>query len=250
MCLVILAYKVYPDWPVILAANRDEYYDRPTQQPALWPQRFGRHQVVAGKDLRAGGTWLMINSAGLLAAVANRYPAHQQTKEPSAPSRGLLPLMAAPFDNAAQAAGKLSAHLHRQAYNPCNCLLVDRHSALALHYHHRRVETVELTGGWHFLAHEDIDESKEPKLVHARMLCNDLICRRADPEPPFDRLTCILAQHHKDDPALGPCVHGQAAGTVSSTLIAVGSAGMVKYLHAAGPPCRTPYRPVHIPWDQ
>jgi uncharacterized protein with NRDE domain len=85
MCLVLLLHDTHPDYRLIVAANRDEFYDRPTLPAALWPDAPG---LVAGRDLRAGGTWLGIDRTGRFAAVTNY---RQGQREPAASrSRGHL----------------------------------------------------------------------------------------------------------------------------------------------------------------
>jgi uncharacterized protein with NRDE domain len=85
MCLLFIAWKSHPAYELILAANRDEYYDRPTAPAGFWDEA---PDLLAGKDLRAGGTWLGITRGGRIAAVTNyRDPA---SVRPSAPSRGAL----------------------------------------------------------------------------------------------------------------------------------------------------------------
>lgn len=85
MCLILAAIDAHPKYGLVLAANRDEYYDRPTAQAAFWP---GAPHVLAGRDLREGGTWLGITRDGRVAAVTN-YRAPGAKKE-SSPSRGKL----------------------------------------------------------------------------------------------------------------------------------------------------------------
>ena len=85
MCLVLLALDSHPDYSLILAANRDEFYDRPTTSAAFWADA---PSVLAGRDLKAGGTWLGIDRHGRFAAVTNF---RQGTREaPAAYSRGAL----------------------------------------------------------------------------------------------------------------------------------------------------------------
>lgn len=73
MCILFIAVKQHPDYPVIICANRDEFHQRPTQNMHCWPDE----KIIAGKDLQAGGTWLGINTDGDFAALTNfRRPAH------------------------------------------------------------------------------------------------------------------------------------------------------------------------------
>ncbi|MEW6281621.1 MAG: NRDE family protein [Candidatus Eremiobacterota bacterium] len=84
MCLLLLAFQVHPAYPVVLAANRDEYYERPTAPADWWADR---PDVLGGRDLVSGGTWLAVTRSGRFAAVTNyRDPA----RPPGTESRGNL----------------------------------------------------------------------------------------------------------------------------------------------------------------
>jgi uncharacterized protein with NRDE domain len=87
MCLLIFAHQVLPDVPLLVAANRDEFHSRPTAASDFWPER---PQLLAGRDLLQGGTWMGVTRSGRFAAVTNyRDPA----RTAAAPrSRGELPL--------------------------------------------------------------------------------------------------------------------------------------------------------------
>lgn len=67
MCLILFAYRAHADYPLVLIANRDEYYARPTRDAHWWDDAA----VFAGRDLDAGGTWLGVDRGGRLAAVTN-----------------------------------------------------------------------------------------------------------------------------------------------------------------------------------
>jgi uncharacterized protein with NRDE domain len=85
MCTVLLAYRSHPNYRLILAENRDVYYDRPTLPAAFWDDA---PQLLAGKDLVAGGTWLGITKRGRLSLLSNvREP---KLRKRGAPSRGFL----------------------------------------------------------------------------------------------------------------------------------------------------------------
>ncbi len=68
MCLILFAYRQREDFPLLLTANRDEYHARPTRAAGFWPEH---PEVLAGRDLQAGGTWLGITRSGRFAAITN-----------------------------------------------------------------------------------------------------------------------------------------------------------------------------------
>lgn len=83
MCLIVFAYKVHEDYPLILAGNRDEFYNRPAQKAHFWKDEPG---LLAGKDLKAGGTWMGITKNGRFAAITNFRDMNNIKSD--APSRG------------------------------------------------------------------------------------------------------------------------------------------------------------------
>ena len=77
MCLLAVAWKVHPEYPLVVCANRDEFYARPTQAADFWTDS---PDIFAGRDLQAGGSWMGINQKGRFAAVTNiRNPASNRT---------------------------------------------------------------------------------------------------------------------------------------------------------------------------
>lgn len=84
MCLIVAAWKVHPDWPLIVAANRDEFHGRPASPAGFWSDK---PQILGGRDLEAKGTWMAVSRSGRFAAVTN----YRGAREPSAAeSRGAL----------------------------------------------------------------------------------------------------------------------------------------------------------------
>jgi uncharacterized protein with NRDE domain len=85
MCLIVFANNVHPKYKLIFAANRDEFYDRPSEQADYWEEY---PELLAGKDLQAGGTWLGITKQGRFSAITNYRDLKNQIEV--APSRGKL----------------------------------------------------------------------------------------------------------------------------------------------------------------
>lgn len=90
MCLILFAYQVNPDIPLVVAANRDELFARPTREAQFWQADDSNAEILSGKDLRAGGTWLGFTRQGRFAAVTNIRDPSQVEKKPM--SRGELTL--------------------------------------------------------------------------------------------------------------------------------------------------------------
>jgi uncharacterized protein with NRDE domain len=117
MCLILFAWQSHPDFPLVLAANRDEFYTRRTRPAAWWGQAVS---LLAGRDEEAGGTWLGINRRGRVAMLTNvRSP---EAGNLHAPSRGLLAL------SALQSNGTLTQWVEENArtaqnYNGYNLIL-------------------------------------------------------------------------------------------------------------------------------
>ncbi|MEP7221409.1 MAG: NRDE family protein [Novosphingobium sp.] len=85
MCIAAIAWDAHPRWQLIVAANRDEFHDRPAAPLARWEAESG---VIAGRDLRSGGTWLGVSEHGRLVLVTNYRV--EGFPQPERPSRGAL----------------------------------------------------------------------------------------------------------------------------------------------------------------
>jgi uncharacterized protein with NRDE domain len=86
MCLVLLVWRVHPQYPCLLAANRDELHARPTAAAGWWPDR---PHILAGRDLEAGGTWLGLTRKGRFAALTNyRDPDRRRVAAPGVATPG------------------------------------------------------------------------------------------------------------------------------------------------------------------
>jgi uncharacterized protein with NRDE domain len=119
VCLILVAWQAHPEYPLVVAANRDEFFDRPAAPAAWWEDQ---PDLLAGRDLSAMGSWLGITRGGRFAALTNfRDPAQQK---PAAPSRGAL---VADFLQAAAEVPQTLESLAQSAaaYNGFNMLISD-----------------------------------------------------------------------------------------------------------------------------
>lgn len=86
MCLILFAWQAHPRYELVLAANRDEFHDRPAEPARFWPDQ---PEILAGRDLEAGGTWLGVTRSGRFAALSN-YREAARSAAGERRSRGLL----------------------------------------------------------------------------------------------------------------------------------------------------------------
>jgi uncharacterized protein with NRDE domain len=149
MCIVAFHWRPGPRPSLVLAGNRDEFYDRPTAPLAWWPG--GR--VLAGRDLQAGGTWLGVSRAGHCALLTNhRDPRLTRSDRPT---RGQLPVR---FLEEGRSARDFLEALQPEAsrYNPFNLLLFDGRDLLGYESLGRRLVTFE--AGLHGVSNGTFDE--------------------------------------------------------------------------------------------
>jgi hypothetical protein len=214
VCTILVAWRPGAAEALVLAANRDEFRSRPADEPfAIAPG------VFAGRDRRAGGTWLAVGQNGL-AAITNIAGAPPVD---GAPSRGMLPLLA------------LRGHLPASfaPWSPFNLLVADA-AGLRVIVHRGApapTETHVLAPGVHAIVNEPYGHTASPRARRAALLAGA-------GTPDFAR----LADHgeHDDD---GLCHHGAAYGTVSATHVVLdGALRAVRYAHASGLPCTAPAR--------
>jgi uncharacterized protein with NRDE domain len=116
MCLIAFAIGAHPRWPLLIAANRDEHFDRPTLPLQRWRSPAGQ-TIVSGRDERAGGTWLGLTPAGRIAMLTN---VREPGMTPGARSRGELPLA---WLASEQSAEDFLGGLDPQAYSGFNLVI-------------------------------------------------------------------------------------------------------------------------------
>ena len=241
VCTLILAWQVFPDTPVALAANRDERLDRDSEPPAA---RDWETPVVAPKDGAAGGTWLGYNRHGLLVTITNRWDGRDID---GARSRGLLVRDALAHESAEAAARFVERELDARAYEGFHLLVADSRAALLVTFDGRpQVRTLD--PGVHVVVNVGLDgdyaipEDRETT-SRAQAENADAVRTALQPEPGedadawLDRAGSALGDHR-----YGACIHGDGFGTRSASLVRLG--GTVRFDYADGPPCETPYKRV------
>lgn len=232
MCLLALFFRAVDDSPLVIGANREERYDRPATGPQLFQE--GKLRVAAGLDQEAGGTWFGVNERGVVAAVTNRH----KEEVPAQPrSRGLLTRQLLGCTTAAAAVELATRELGTGRYAGCNVVCGDAERLVVIHgAEWLRVQP--LPPGLHVLTNKDVNDQGDPRLGHALWwLGQRPYVRAADCVAALKEL---CAQSGDGNPPM--CLHGADRGTVSSSILSLrwkwpGS----QYLHAGGPPDRTPY---------
>lgn len=172
MCVAAIAWMAHPRWRLVAIGNRDEFHQRPTAPLGRWDDGSG---IIAGRDLRAGGTWLGVTPDGRFALVTNfRVPGYPK---PGLASRGGLItgwLNGEPLPDIA-------------AMNPFNLCLADRDGARVV-TNHPQPETHALAPGVHGLSNGGFQRPWPKTRQLAGALGDWLAGAAADPEPLFAAL--------------------------------------------------------------
>jgi len=250
VCTLATFVDVFPGWPLVVAANRDEFLARPATPPVLLREAAPR--AFGGRDLTAGGTWLGIAETGVVAGLLNRRSA--TPADATCRSRGLLCLEALACGDGASAAAFAAAEPARR-YNAFNLLVADRRDAfVASQPAGESPHAIPLERGLHVLTNLDVDDPTCPRIAasHRRFgAAGDAFARDGDVEAFVQGLRAVLADHATALDPRGPgnlCVHAGPYGTRSSSVLLIGSAGRARYFHADGPPCTTPLTPIALPF--
>ena len=225
-------------WPLLLAANRDEKLDRPWLPPAChWPDQ---PDVLGGRDVLAGGTWLGINRAGVVAAVLNRLGSLGPA--PGKRSRGELPLLALKHGCMAEAVSAMQ-QLNAGQWRSFNLVLADRTGATFLRGTGQGpVSAHPLSQGIHMVTAREPDDFSSPRV--ARNLPR--FREAAPPNPPdWSIWPALLADSTPPSEAAINITPFSGFGTVSSAMIALGPETL--FAASSGPPDTTALKPVEWP---
>jgi len=244
MCLLILLRDVVPNWPLVVAANREERFDRPTERPTLLNRT---PSVFGGKDLRAGGTWLAVNQWGMLCAVTNRP--RQEAPADRVRSRGLLCLDASRQKSPIAVADLMGRAVQEQAYDGFN--LVCATTAVAKVFYYDGALREKQLG--HAVTVLSTGEANDRSLDKVRCVYERLEGFAAEALTAWiERLEAVCRSHCAGPDGRGACCeHLGEAGTVSSSILAFHDRDPRKnmFRHAPGPPCQTTYETLEWPYN-
>lgn len=210
MCVASIAWRTHPRWLMVLAGNRDELHARPAKALARWEDAG----IIAGRDLRSGGTWLGVSEAGRLAVITNLTG---YAPDPAAPSRGSMvtdALASAIPDEAALA-----------ALNPFNLIVATR-DRLEVSSNRPTASCRALIPGIHGLSNGAVD-SDWPKVTRLNALLVNWLAEDDDPARLFDALaqdsaTSVSAPlDANSEPRARIFIRNPVYGTRCSTVVAI-----------------------------
>ncbi len=230
---MLIAHNYHPDYPLILASNRDEFYSRQTEPLAMRNEQA----ALYGLDLEEGGTWLAASKSGRIAALTNvREPARHSS---DALSRGLL------VKECVLSSRPLPEHLHdimQQAdrYNGFNLIAADDSG---LYYCSNRTHAVQkLDRGLFGLSNHRLD-TPWPKVTSAKKMFRNVL--DSNKELDCEKIFSILRtdecppEHLMPDTGVGPTwerilapifIHSEIYGTRTSSLILIGNNGRLRFI--------------------
>jgi uncharacterized protein with NRDE domain len=233
MCLIAFAYNVHPSYRLILAANRDEFYERPSSSADFWKDHPG---VLAGRDLKDGGTWLGITKNGKYAAVTNYRD--QSTLKNDAPSLGkLVSHYLTGNQSPDNYLKKISSQVNK--YNGFNLLLGDDND---LYVFSSRGEKQKLKPGIYGLSNHLLN-SPWPKLTRSKRMLKAALDKKGDALE--KELFYLLADRHFPPDSKLPAtgiglewerllspifIESPIYGTRSSTILLIGKNRRVRFV--------------------
>jgi uncharacterized protein with NRDE domain len=253
MCLLVMLTGTHPDVPLLIAANRDELLERPAIPMAVLRETSPR--ILGGRDELAGGTWLAVNDAGVVAGLTNRPVVGE--RDPSKRSRGELPIALASYRSAAEAVEQFASEVRPSDYNPAWLLVGDRDGAYFVDVSGDTEPAIApLAPGIHILENRPLG-AMSPKVEHVRQLLAGVDNLHGDALA--ERLQEVLGDHdipegksageeagREDVPpqVKANCVHAEIYGTRWSGVITVPAdrAALPTIRYVDGPACKADWR--------
>lgn len=245
MCTLAIYFRMFPQYPLLVGANRDEQYDRASASPQLLGNK---PKIIAGRDLRAGGTWLGVSEYGVLAAILNRRENGHHVALPGVRSRGLLCMDLLARTSAADAHSFMCNH--HSVYNPFTAVVADRREAYISYNAGEEIVMQRLEPGLHVFssaAEFDLHSAKADRAYSLfGQLAEKLRRMGSRDRAAITALHSVLGDHSlpagSTDPGDAICVHRERSGTVSSSIVRFSSSdSRFEMFHCSGTPCRNSF---------
>jgi uncharacterized protein with NRDE domain len=230
MCVLLIAWKLRAETPLVVAANRDESRQRHSLAPNVL--QLGDRRVLMPRDQLAGGTWLGVNDAGVAVAITNR---RDGSFVPDRASRGQLPLAALQLSSAQAARSMVEARTAQEPFNAFNLFCADAKQAWVASWNGSLRMTVLQPGAYVLTNSHDLDELRVPEFRALTTSAASLPQLRT-------ALRELLGDHQGRDAAGYPlCKHGSTYGTVSAAIFCATGATGWQMDFSPGNPCTTPF---------
>jgi uncharacterized protein with NRDE domain len=235
VCTLLVWKNRHPRYPIIVAANRDEFEGRPASDPV----RLNEHPlVVGGRDEVAGGTWLAVSELGLIVALTNRRGAGR--RDPAKRSRGLLVLECARRSSLDEIGSSLR-DVDARTYNPFVLVALDPHAGLAAQAGEDGLHIAAIADGVHAVTNWDFDDERHAKARRALELARTFDIARTEADALAHDLQRLLADHAPGERGMdgGLCVHRpeEQYGTRSTAIVMLEGTGRARFFYGRGHPC-------------
>lgn len=214
MCLLAIQYRLVPDSPILVAANREEFFDRPSHPPTI---QSGKPRILCPQDQRAGGTWLGVNQHGMFVGICNR-----RTPNPiiGTRSRGVLCKEVLRSVNARKGLDKALEEFSKHQFEGVNLVIADRESGFVIHYE-GEPQVVEMEPGLNIVGARNVNDPRDERVQMARRL---LTLQTLDSPVKFLAVASKVFARTPSLPGRPSMVaRDMDYGTVSSTLLALGT---------------------------
>lgn len=245
MCLIAFSLRQHPGFPLVVAANRDEFFRRPTATMDWWASDVAGRDVLAGRDLLSGGTWLAVDTHGSVSAVTN---VREGTQEPGPNSRGELPLMALAEDTSA-----LESQLEQQKNQYSGFNLVSLNTRHGWYFSNRDAHPGRHVHRGTYGLSNHLLQTPWPKLLRLRDAVSGLLKKAksdATEELHQNLIKCLhdttpAPDHELPNTGVGrdterflssPFVVGGEYGTRATTVVTVSASGEVRVTEQAWGP--------------
>lgn len=226
MCTLLIRHNPGDPYPLALLANRDELYDRPSED---WAWREGSRRYFAPRDRQAGGTWIGLNDGGVVVALTNIFPSRQDAVYRS---RGALVIDMLALARAGLAPARMREAVKREDYNNFNMLVADPVEAILFTWRNAELRQFALAPGVYTVGNDPFDDVFQPMSSQTN-------------EAWLSSEAGYLKQHPQ------VCKHGEGYGTRCSHKLLVHGRQPTRSMvwHLEGHPCQNSFDLVLAPTE-